>query len=129
MSESTAKLRPFSFVLAVPDLSQTTAYFRDVLGFRLEWPEGLGWQLVSRGGVRVMIGHCPNAMSPSMTGDHNYFGYLHVDDVDALHSELVTRGAIILQAPTDRPHGMREFLIGTPDGHRMMVGQELTGVV
>ncbi|WP_245801212.1 VOC family protein [Pollutimonas bauzanensis] len=124
MSESTAKLRPFSFVLAVPDLERSASYFRDALGFRLEWPEGSGWQLVSRGDVRIMIGHCPEAMLPSVTGDHSYFGYLNVDDADALHSELVNRGAIILQPPTDRPHGMREFVIGTPDGHRMMVGQE-----
>ncbi len=125
MSESTAELRSFSFVLSVPDLQRSAAYFRDALGFRLEWPEGSGWQLVSRGNVRIMIGHCPDAMPPSATGDHNYFAYLNVGDADALHGELISRGAVILQAPTDRPHGMREFVIGTPDGHRMMVGQEL----
>ncbi|SHH63222.1 VOC family protein [Pollutimonas bauzanensis] len=126
MSESIAKLRSFSFVLAVPDLKRSASYFHDALGFRLEWPEGSGWQLVSRGDVRIMIGHCPDAMLPSATGDHSYFGYLNVDDADAFHSELVNRGAIILQPPTDRAHGMREFVIGTPDGHRMMVGQELS---
>ena len=126
MSESTAKLRSFSFVLAVPDLKRSASYFRDVLGFRLEWPEGSGWQLVSRGDVRIMIGHCPDAMLPSMTGDHSYFAYLNVDDADALYSELVNRGAIIRQPPADSPHGMREFVIETPDGHRMMVGQELS---
>ncbi len=126
MSESTAKLGPFSFVLAVPDLKHSASYFRDALGFRLEWPEGSDWQLLSRDNVRIMIGHCPDAMSPSVTGDHNYFAYLNVDDADAFHRELVNRGAIILQPPIDRPHGMREFVIGTPDGHRMMVGQELS---
>ncbi|WP_429357142.1 VOC family protein [Paraburkholderia sp. 32] len=73
-----------------------------------------------------MIGHCPDAMLPSATGDHSYFGYLQVANADALHEELVGRGAIILQPPTDRPHGMREFLVGTPDGHRMMIGQDLS---
>lgn len=72
-----------------------------------------------------MIGHCPDAMLPSATGDHSYFGYLKVANADALHEELVGRGAIILQPPTDKPHGMREFLVGTPDGHRMMIGQDL----
>lgn len=93
------QLSPFSFVLAVPDLERNTAYFRDALGFRVEWPEGTGWQLLSRGSVRIMIGHCPDAVPPSATGDHSYFGYLHVDDVDALHEELVNRGALIRQPP------------------------------
>jgi predicted enzyme related to lactoylglutathione lyase len=124
MPES-AELSSFSFVLAVADLAQTASYFRDALGFRLEWPEGSGWQLASRGSVRVMMGHCPDAIPPSATGDHSYFGYVNVDDADALHHEFVSRGAIILQPPADKEHGMREFLVGTPDGHRMMIGQDL----
>lgn len=126
MSESVADLRSFSFVLAVPDLERSASYFRDALGFRLEWPEGSGWQLVSRGGVRVMMGHCPDAMAPSAMGDHSYFGYLNVENADALHNEFVSRGAIILQPPVDRPHGMREFVVATPDRHRMMFGQDLS---
>lgn len=40
--------------------------------------------------------------------------------------DLVGRGTIILQAPAAKPHGMREFLVGTPNGHRMMIEQELS---
>ncbi|MGA7584972.1 MAG: VOC family protein [Rouxiella badensis] len=122
---STASLQSFSFVLAVPDLKTSVAYFRDALGFSLAWPEGGGWQQVQRGGVRIMLGHCPEAIRPSATGDHSYFGYLNVDDVDALYDEFTANGAIILQPPTDRPHGMRELTVATPDGHRMMIGQEV----
>jgi len=127
MPASGANLRSFSFVLAVPDLQRSASYFRDALGFRLEWPEGSGWQLASREGVRIMMGHCPDALSPAATGDHSYFGYLHVDDADALHSEFVSRGAIILQPPANKAHGMREFVVATPDGHRMVIGQDLPG--
>ena len=56
-------------------------------------------------------------------GDHGYFGYLHADDVDALHREFVERGAIVLEAPDDRPYGMREMTLATPDGHRLVTGQ------
>lgn len=125
MPETSSDLRSFSFVLAVPNLERSASYFRDALGFRLEWPEGSGWQLASRGAVRIMMGHCPDAMAPSATGDHSYFGYIEVDDANAFHDEFVSRGAIILQPPSDKPHGMREFLVGTPDGHRMMIGQDL----
>lgn len=72
-----------------------------------------------------MLGHCPDALLPSATGDHSYFAYLHVDDAQALHDEWVGRGAIVIHPPIDRDWGMREFAVTTPDGHRLMVGQVL----
>jgi uncharacterized glyoxalase superfamily protein PhnB len=120
-----AAMRPFAFVLAVPDLTAAAAYFRDALGFAIGWEAVAGWRLASRGGVNVMLGHCPDALPPAALGDHSYFGYLHVDDVDALHAEFVARGALILAVPADKPWGLREMPVATPDGHRLMFGQVL----
>jgi predicted enzyme related to lactoylglutathione lyase len=122
----TNTLRPFAFVLAVQDLERNAAYFRDVLGFRVDWADATDWRIVARGGVRMMLGHCPDALSPAATGDHSYFGYLEVDDVQAFHDEIAQRGAIVLQPPVDRPYGMRECTVATPDGHRFVVGQSIT---
>ncbi|HTR10481.1 MAG TPA: VOC family protein [Paraburkholderia sp.] len=119
------KLRPFAFVLAVQDLERNTAYFRDVLGFRVDWGDSSDWHLVARGDVRIMLGSCPDAMPPAQTGDHSYFGYLEVDDVEGLHDEIARKGAIILQPPIDRPYGMRECTVATPDGHRFVIGQTM----
>lgn len=121
----TNTLRPFAFVLAVQDLDRNTAYFRDVLGFRVDWADATDWRIVARGGVRIMLGHCPDALPPTATGDHSYFGYLEVDDVNALHDEIAQKGAIVLQPPVDRPYGMRECTVATPDGHRFVVGQSI----
>ncbi|WP_321924127.1 VOC family protein [Paraburkholderia guartelaensis] len=121
----TNTLRPFAFVLAVQDLERNAAYFRDVLGFRVDWADATDWRIVARGGVRIMLGHCPDALSPAATGDHSYFGYLEVDDVQAFHDEIAQRGAIVLQPPVDRPYGMRECTVATPDGHRFVVGQSI----
>ena len=79
-------------------------------------------------GVRMMIGHCPDALSPADLGDHSYFAYLLVDDVDILHAEFVDRGAIILHPPTNKAWGRREMAIATPEGHRMMIAQQLLSV-
>lgn len=121
----TNTLRPFAFVLAVQDLDRNTAYFRDVLGFRVDWADATDWRLVARGGVRIMLGHCPDALPPTATGDHSFFGYLEVDDVNALHDEIARKGAIVLQPPVDRPYGMRECTVATPDGHRFVIGQSI----
>jgi catechol 2,3-dioxygenase-like lactoylglutathione lyase family enzyme len=116
-------LRPFAFVLAVPDIEASATYFHDVLGFQVEWTDASDWRLVFRGSVRIMLGDCPNALSPSETGDHSYFGYFEIDEVDSLHKEWASKGAIVLEPPTERSYGMREFVVATPDGHRFVVGR------
>jgi hypothetical protein len=38
----------------------------------------------------------------------------------------VAKDAVILQTPVDKPYGMRELVIATPDGHRIVFGQQIT---
>jgi catechol 2,3-dioxygenase-like lactoylglutathione lyase family enzyme len=118
-----AKLSPWAFVLAVPDLRRSADYFRDVLGFRVLWEEAADWRLVERGEMRVMLGSCPKDVPPSELGSHSWFGYVNVDDVAALHGELTSRGAVCTP-PADRPYGMREMVVTTIDGHRIVFGEE-----
>ena len=116
-------LRPYAFVLAVPNLHASAAWFRDVLGFRLLWEEGEDWRLAERDGVRLMLGHCPNEPRPPEIGSHSWFGYIDTDDVAALHAEFTQRGAHCT-APLDQPYGMRELMVTTLDGHRIVFGQQ-----
>ena len=118
-----AKIAPWAFVLAVPNVDRSAVYFRDVLGFKVRWEDVTGWRLMERDTVRVMLGECPNDMRPADLGSHNWFGYLNADDVDALHAEITARGATC-SAPADRPYGMREIVVTTVDGHRIVFGQE-----
>jgi uncharacterized glyoxalase superfamily protein PhnB len=118
-------LRTYAFVLAARDLAGIAAYFQDVLGFRLDWADADDWRLLSRGSVRMMIGACPNERPASEIGAHSYIAYLEIDDVDALHAEIAARGALIRQPPADKPWRMREMLVATPEGHRIMVGQPI----
>jgi catechol 2,3-dioxygenase-like lactoylglutathione lyase family enzyme len=111
-------------VLAVPDLDKSAAYFRDVLGFRVLWEEATDWRLVERDSVRVMLGHSPNDMPPSDLGSYNWFGYLEVDDINVLHAVITARGATCTE-PANRPYGMREVVVTTVDGHRIVFGQEV----
>jgi predicted enzyme related to lactoylglutathione lyase len=117
------KIANWAFVLAVPDINETARYFRDVLGFQIKWEEATDWRLVERDGVRLMIGHCPRDIRPSELGSHNWFGYLSVDDVDALHAEITARGATC-SAPKNTGYGMREIVVTTVDGHRIVFGQD-----
>jgi len=113
-------------VLAVRDLDASTRFYIDVLGFRRDFGDGSdGWSFLSRDAFKLMLGECPDERPAGELGDHSYFAYLVVDGVDALHREVSARGAEILSAPADKPWGLREFAIRTPDGHRMTFGEPI----
>ena len=72
-----------------------------------------------------MLGHCPNHKPATEIFPHDWFGYLEIEDVDALRTELIVRGAQCSE-PKDQPYGMREIIVTTIDGHRIVFGQEIS---
>lgn len=113
------------YVLAVHKVRESAKFYADVLGFCVVH-EDPSWIFVARDNCMIMLGECPDDMHPSQLGCHNYFAYLRVDDVDAFHAELQAKGINPLDIVADKPWGMREFGIRTPDGHRITVGQAIT---
>lgn len=111
-------------VLAVRDLASSVVFYRDVLGFTLD-SEVPGWAFLSRDRFQLMLGECREAMAAAETGDHSYFAYVTVEGVDDLYRELAAKGVARVQEIGDKPWGMREFGIRTPEGHRMMFGERL----
>lgn len=111
-----------SFVIAVPDLQKSAAFYRDVLGFRIDAIPDPGWLFYRSGACTIMAGECPDALPPSQLGDHAYFAYLQVSDVDSLHETVRAAGTPICKTLRDEPWQMREFGLVTPDGHKIMFG-------
>jgi catechol 2,3-dioxygenase-like lactoylglutathione lyase family enzyme len=110
-------------VLAVRDLRLSTRFFTEVLGFAPDMESPAGWSFLERDGFRVMLGECPDEVLAGETGNHSWFVHVVMEGLDAYHAEVVRRGAAILQPPADRPWGLREFVLRTPDGHRMVFGE------
>jgi len=113
------------FVLAVPDLERSSAFYRDVLGFDIQEMGDPGWRRMARDGCQIMAGECPDALPAASLGDHAWFAYLVVDDVDDLYQRAMAAGAEITKPIRSEPWHMREFGLRTIDGHRIMVGQNL----
>jgi predicted enzyme related to lactoylglutathione lyase len=113
------------YVLAVPDLEASGSFYRDVLDFTVHDIGDPGWRIFRRDDCRIMAGHCPDAIPASKLGDHSYFAYFVVDDIDADYARAVEQGAEIIKPLRDEPWGMREFGLRTVDGHRIMLGQDL----
>ena len=113
-----------SFVIAVPDLLKSAAFYRDVLGFEIREVGDPGWRFFVKDRCTIMAGECPDAIPPAELGDHSYFAYIEVDEIDGYFQAVKDAGAEILKAPQSEPWGMREFAIRTVDGHRIMFGRE-----
>ena len=114
------------FVIAVPDLEKSAAFYRDILGFAIHSISDPGWLFYSSGDCTIMAGECPEAIPPSQLGNHSYFAYLDVEDIDALYESVCATGAQICKAIRDEPWQMREFGFVTADGHRIMFGTPIS---
>jgi catechol 2,3-dioxygenase-like lactoylglutathione lyase family enzyme len=104
-------------IIRVASLLASQAYYREKLGFKVDWEHGEppDFGSVSRGDyVLFMCEQCQSAAGAwSMT-------FMH--DVDKYYDELKHRGAIIRQPPTDMPWGLREMHIADPDGNVIRFG-------
>ncbi len=110
-------------VLAVRNLSLSADYFRRCLGFAGTSPCA-GWEMLSLGTFTVLLGECPDAMPAARAGDHAYFANIIVDDVDRYYESFEKNGALLESPPGNRPWGLREIVVRTPDGHRMVFASE-----
>ena len=111
------------YVIAVHDLKRSARYYREVLGFEVKEIGHPGWRFFVRDQCLILAGECPDALSPEELGDHSYFAYLEVDDIDQFYEAVTARNATLIKELRDEPWGMREFGIRTVDGHRIMFGR------
>lgn len=123
MSTSSPTILKTRFVIAVPNLQTSAAFYRDVLGFTIHPIPDPRLLIYAQGNCEILAGECPDAIPPGELGDHRFFAYLEVDDIASYHANVVARGADISKTLREEPWGMREFGVRTADGHLIMFGQ------
>ena len=104
-----SKLLVSRYVLAVHNLEKSAKFYSEVLGFKVYKIGDPGWRFAERDNCMLMLGECMDAVPPSELGDHSYFAYIEVDNIDSIYKEFSSKGAEIRHAPEDKPWGMREF--------------------
>lgn len=109
-----SELSPAIPILTVTDLRTSQRYYRDVLGFRVDWEDGDPPDFGS-----VSRGHAVVFMCQGCQGHPGGWIMLFTPDVDRLHEEFVDKGARVKRAPTDMPWHLREMLVEDPDGNTM----------
>lgn len=114
------------YVLAVTDLTAACNFYCDNLGFQVKEIGDDGWRMFEKDSCRIMAGHCPDANKASELGDHSYFAYLLVDDIDDYYRFVSDNNVELIKTLRDEAWGMREFGIRTNEGHRIMIGQTIS---
>lgn len=109
--------------IPVSDIAAATAYYRDSLGFNVDWSdEGLGLAGISKGDCRLFLADSRfregygNA-GPALT-------WLNLDSneaVDELYRIWKDSNATLISAPESKPYGLHEFTAADPDGNLFRV--------
>ena len=111
-----AVVAPLSRWLAVSDLRRAVAYYRDVLGFRVNYAQrDLG--VMDRDDITLLL--VPRDRPDAGAGRCEFY----VRDADALHAELLTRGARVEGSPVSQPWGLRSFRVLDLEGNVLTFAQ------
>jgi len=102
----TAHLQAIAPQLLVDDLDAAIAYYRDRLGFAVDFVYDSFYAGVSRGGVLIHLKHAPKTVSDrAHRKEHEHLdAYVAVAGVEALYQELQSRGARVTK-PLGRGRG------------------------
>ena len=121
-----------SVVLYVKDLETSLRYYRDLLGFAVNFvaPSEEGGVAGLRMGDIALILHSdrdsrPGYLPPPGSRGRGVLLHLEAEDVDRYHGELVNRGVKISLAPTDQSWGARAMYVYDPDGYNLSFIQRL----
>ena len=103
----------------VDDLDRAIAYYRDKLGFELEFVYESFYAAVTRDGFAIHLKCAPKSAADREHRKQNEHldAYIAVCGIRGLFSELQTRGAQVLKPLEERPWGCIDFYVEDPDGN------------
>ena len=113
----------FKFPTPVPeipvrDIAAAAEYYRNNLGFRLDWGGEIGLAGISKGRCRIFLADQEHRepfgnVGPTLT-------WLNLDsneEVDELYREWSASNVRLLSAPASKPFGLHEFMAADLDGN------------
>jgi len=102
--------------LPVDDVAAAVAYYRDVLGFRINYQQDdLG--VMDRDEITVLL--IPRTERHTGIGS----AYFYIENADALYAELRAKGANAQGEPVSHPWGLRDFEVLDLARNQLRFGQ------
>ena len=136
MSEEESRI---TFLAAVPqfnvqNLVRTAEYYRDTLGFQIAgyWDgEQVShamdnsplFAILCRDYIQVFFNQAEQSDARAERAEGVYDVYFRVTGVDALASELLARGAEVIEGPESREYGQRELVVKDCNGLLLVFGE------
>jgi len=116
-------VKRISPMLAVADMEETIAFYRDVLIFEVEMQSD-EYSIISRDGATIHLMKAADENVMACVRGHTEI-YIEVDDISALWTHIEPmRDRYKIRELIDQPYGMTEFHIGDPNECLVFVGQE-----
>ena len=107
-------------VFVVSNIGRSVEHYRDVLGFTVTFQYGNPTFYVclcrDEVGLHLLAAH----ETKRLPGNGGICVF--VTDVDAVHAELVARGANVIKPPQNYDYGMRDFDVVDLDGNQLTFG-------
>jgi predicted enzyme related to lactoylglutathione lyase len=114
------------------DLSKMVAFYRDVLGFSIDWDGKPPYAEFKHDGVRFSMyerSQLPGLLGQSPTYPAGLNGTFEIaidlptsSDVDHEFTRITAAGARVVYPPRDEPWGMRSTMIMDPEGNLIEIG-------
>ena len=115
-------------VLSVPNVNATVAYYRDMLGFHVDFIHGnppIHARVVAAPTVHVRF----EPLEPGAILSPSVYLWLHVGSgLDRLCEVYRNRGVRIVREPEDKPWGLRQFIVEDCNGYLLSFSAETAAV-
>lgn len=110
----------------VDDLDRATAYYRDKLGFKLDFIYQQFYASVSRDGFAIHLKHGEDVRAgrEHRKQEEHLDAYISVSGITDLFSELQTRGAQVITPLEERPWACLDFYVEDADGYILCFSEQ-----
>lgn len=124
------RLTSISPQFLVDNLDNSVTYYRDRLGFTLDFVYESFYAGVSRDGLSIHLKCAPKTLSDRAHRKQQEHLDAHIDviDIEGLYEDLQSRGAQIVRRLEERPWAHKDFYVEDPDGYILCFSAQVTGV-
>jgi catechol 2,3-dioxygenase-like lactoylglutathione lyase family enzyme len=124
--QHTARVTGIAPQLLVDDLDRAIAYYRDKLGFELDFQYQSFYASVTRDGFAIHLKHAPKLAADRVHRKQNEHldAYISVSRIRGLFSELEKRGAQVIKPLEERPWACLDFYVEDPDGYILCFSEQ-----
>jgi catechol 2,3-dioxygenase-like lactoylglutathione lyase family enzyme len=110
----------------VEDLDRAIAYYRDKLGFEVDFTYQSFYASVSRNGFAIHLKRAPKLAADRAHRKQNEHldAYVSVSGIRGLFKELQSREAEVIKPLEERPWACFDFYIEDPDGYILCFSEQ-----